>query len=341
MIVLPVMGQSFLKATKFAPTAADLSFIQRMELAAEGFSGFESEYDENGNCISGCAYPGIKIEDEIEYGQRVTDMAKAALLAQGINIDDPCLGQPCPGQTTPPTTTTVTPTTATPGTASVTINIPAPGTSTTAATSVSQTSYPPAGGTEARVPIYGPGSATAYNCADYNPDTPANLVIPVHANPLKANPVLVSSPFGARSVHKGSSYHRGLDLSGTTGTPVYATAAGTVVTVKYQGEGTKYGCGKYVEIQHDQGYKTQYCHLSQQNVTVGMRIAAGCKIGEVGNTGGAGMAPHLHYRINWTGSKDERSAVDAAPYLKPGKWRCKPGVAQRPNCKQHQHLQAK
>ena len=56
-------GAGLLKATKFPATFQDLSFKSRMDILADGYEGV-SEYDENGRCVSGCAYYGITLAEE-------------------------------------------------------------------------------------------------------------------------------------------------------------------------------------------------------------------------------------------------------------------------------------
>lgn len=75
------------------------------------------------------------------------------------------------------------------------------------------------------------------------------------------------------------------------GDTVVAAAAGKVTRVANEGN-TSYG--RWIEIDHGDGYRTRYAHLSTQTVTVGQTVAQGKKIGTVGTTGGS-SGPHLHY----------------------------------------------
>lgn len=70
-----------LQAQSFPKTFNDLSFTDRMALRAEGYAPFETEYDEQGRCISGCPYAGMTIEDEEEAVARLTDQAHRDLAA--------------------------------------------------------------------------------------------------------------------------------------------------------------------------------------------------------------------------------------------------------------------
>jgi murein DD-endopeptidase MepM/ murein hydrolase activator NlpD len=75
------------------------------------------------------------------------------------------------------------------------------------------------------------------------------------------------------------------------GDVVVAAAAGTVSRVENLGSRSY---GRWIEIDHGNGWKTRYAHLSVQRVSRGQRVAAGQTIGNVGNTGGSTGA-HLHH----------------------------------------------
>ena len=107
----------------------------------------------------------------------------------------------------------------------------------------------------------------------------------------------VSSYFGTRRAYNQgpyTSYHAGVDLRGSTGTPVYAPAAGTVVladqlTVR----------GNALMLDHGWGVLTGYWHLSQIEVKVGQQVAQGDLIARIGNTG-LSTGSHLHWEM-WVG----------------------------------------
>jgi len=107
----------------------------------------------------------------------------------------------------------------------------------------------------------------------------------------------ISSSFGIRNHPrlKVRRHHEGLDLSAPRGTPIYASADGTV---KYVGNAGGYG--KMVKIDHIYGYETRYGHMTKYVVRRGQTIKRGQKIGEVGNTG-LSTAPHLHYEVRYEG----------------------------------------
>lgn len=99
------------------------------------------------------------------------------------------------------------------------------------------------------------------------------------------------NPFGG----SGIEFHSGIDLKGSVGAPVLATADGTVKTAEWQG-----GFGKCVTLLHKFGYETIYGHLSEFNVTSGENVKTGDTIGYIGSTGRS-SGPHLHYEIKHNG----------------------------------------
>lgn len=91
--------------------------------------------------------------------------------------------------------------------------------------------------------------------------------------------------------------HKGVDYAAPQGTPVRATATGTVVHASRKG-----GYGHTVILQHGDRYSTLYAHLSQyrNGLSVGDQIFQGDVIGFVGSTGLA-TGPHLHYELRIDG----------------------------------------
>ncbi len=86
--------------------------------------------------------------------------------------------------------------------------------------------------------------------------------------------------------------HDGLDMIAPSGTPVLASADGTVTSVQRSSK----GLGNTVTVAHDGGYVTKYAHLSNIKVIKGRKIKKGTVIGSVGMSGKS-FAPHLHYEI--------------------------------------------
>ena len=117
-----------------------------------------------------------------------------------------------------------------------------------------------------------------------------------------------SSPYGYRVHPIGGDwrFHAGVDLSAPTGTPIYATRSGVVTTADYQ-EG---GAGNYVYINHQDGYKSVYMHMTHYIVSEGDWVVAGQVIGYCGSTGGS-TGPHLHFGIYYNGN-----SVNPAEYIK-------------------------
>jgi murein DD-endopeptidase MepM/ murein hydrolase activator NlpD len=89
----------------------------------------------------------------------------------------------------------------------------------------------------------------------------------------------------------GPDFHPGLDISADRGSPVFATANGTVV---HAGNAAAYG--KLVRIDHGFGLESRYGHLERIEIAVGAVVKRGDRIGTVGATGRA-TAPHLHYEV--------------------------------------------
>lgn len=125
------------------------------------------------------------------------------------------------------------------------------------------------------------------------------------------NPVDImkfSSGFGYRSAptRGASRNHKGLDIPGPVGTPIYATADGTIGRAQWVG-----GYGKFVEINHGNAVQTRYGHLSAMNVVPGQRIRKGDVLGYMGSTGRS-TGSHLHYEVRIAGE-----AINPTAFLSP------------------------
>ncbi|MDO5484161.1 MAG: M23 family metallopeptidase, partial [Desulfovibrionaceae bacterium] len=107
----------------------------------------------------------------------------------------------------------------------------------------------------------------------------------------------VSSSFGMRSspFGRGRKFHKGLDISNRTGTPIVATAQGTVILAARDG-----AYGNSVEIDHGGGIVTKYAHLQKFTVQSGQWVRRGQLIGNMGMSGRS-TGPHLHYEVRLNG----------------------------------------
>ncbi len=113
------------------------------------------------------------------------------------------------------------------------------------------------------------------------------------AMPVRAGSVRQTSGFGTRRDPRTGRQrmHNGVDWAGPQGTPILATASGTITHAGWRG-----GYGNTVIIQHDFGIETLYAHLHRINVNVGQRVSRGDRIGGMGTTGRS-TGVHLHYEI--------------------------------------------
>jgi len=110
----------------------------------------------------------------------------------------------------------------------------------------------------------------------------------------------VASGFGYRvdPVYKTIKFHAGLDFAAPQGTPIYATADGTVTTAGNTGN----GYGNHVVINHGYGYETLFGHMVRVKSRPGQKIRRGEVIGWVGSTGKS-TGPHCHYEVHKNGQK--------------------------------------
>ena len=111
--------------------------------------------------------------------------------------------------------------------------------------------------------------------------------------------------------------HKGTDFAARVGTPIIATASGTVTESTRRG-----GNGKYVKIKHNSTYSTQYLHMSRRNVKRGQYVKQGDVIGYVGMTGNTG-GPHVCYRF-WKNGRQVDPFREKLPAAEPMKKSIKP-----------------
>ena len=102
---------------------------------------------------------------------------------------------------------------------------------------------------------------------------------------------LTESGFVTQRIDEGGGVHPGLDIATPTGSYIRAAGAGIVSEV---GEDPTYG--KYVRIDHDNGYETLYAHASDTSVELGEEVRKNEVIALSGSTGES-TAPHLHFEI--------------------------------------------
>ena len=102
----------------------------------------------------------------------------------------------------------------------------------------------------------------------------------------------------------GSTFHEGVDIAGDYGTPISATAAGTVTQAGWVG-----GYGYLVEVKHADGIVSRYGHNSAVLVYEGQHVDQGSMIALMGSTGNS-TGPHCHYEVRIHGE-----AVDPMYFL--------------------------
>ena len=95
--------------------------------------------------------------------------------------------------------------------------------------------------------------------------------------------------------------HKGVDICAPAGTPIYASAGGTVTKAGYNKAGAGTGYGYSVIISHSGGYTTVYAHCLSLTVSAGQSVRQGQLIGYVGSTGRS-SGNHCHFEIRRSGS---------------------------------------
>ena len=106
----------------------------------------------------------------------------------------------------------------------------------------------------------------------------------------------ITSRFGAVESIRDHT-HKGIDIAATRGTPILATASGTVTFAGWSG-----GYGYLVKIDHGNGVETYYGHCSKLYVSAGDTVEAGEQIAAVGSTGNS-TGNHLHFEIRLNGKQ--------------------------------------
>ncbi len=137
------------------------------------------------------------------------------------------------------------------------------------------------------------GAATALGAGIANADVPGFY------NPFTAYPIT-----GTWQEHIDRGSLGGIDYGMGVGTALPAAGGGVVTNIPYNGTG-----GHTVTIQHDNGYRTQYMHLSQFSLASGTRVGMGAVVGLSGGAAGApgsgnSTGPHLHWHmVNPSGAR--------------------------------------
>jgi murein DD-endopeptidase MepM/ murein hydrolase activator NlpD len=106
-------------------------------------------------------------------------------------------------------------------------------------------------------------------------------------------PGSITSRFGHRTdpINGRKGFHEGVDMRGRSGQTIIATADGVVTKSRFNGS-----YGRYIEINHGNGYVTKFAHMKRILVKKGDKIKRGQAIGKVGSSGRS-TGPHLHYEI--------------------------------------------
>ncbi len=109
----------------------------------------------------------------------------------------------------------------------------------------------------------------------------------------------LTSPFGMRLHPLLGIYrmHNGVDMSCDAMTPIYASRSGYVTVTAYQEE----GAGNYVQLNHGDGYRSIYMHMTYYIVSMGEYVEQGQVIGYVGSSG-LSSGNHLHFGISYNGT---------------------------------------
>ncbi|MBW8349570.1 peptidoglycan DD-metalloendopeptidase family protein [Bacillus sp. IITD106] len=117
----------------------------------------------------------------------------------------------------------------------------------------------------------------------------------------------LSSGYGGRPQY---GYHLGIDIANSTGTPIYASAAGVVSISHFSPS-----YGNVVYVYHPQlNLTTVYAHMSQRSVSPGQHVSSGQQLGLMGNTGDS-HGSHLHFEVHH-GQWSYRGGVNPMPFLK-------------------------
>ncbi len=134
--------------------------------------------------------------------------------------------------------------------------------------------------------------------SSFGSGTTGNMIWPVpYSN------TCVTSSYKMRTLNGVTKQHNGIDICrdgvASYGSSIVAVKAGKVTTAYHSGYNG--GFGLYVVVDHGDGVKTYYAHMSRVNVNVGDYVTQGTKLGEIGNTGYS-FGAHLHFGLMINGS---------------------------------------
>ncbi len=142
----------------------------------------------------------------------------------------------------------------------------------------------------------------------YNLQTSERNLQQIHENLLavqtRPSGIPADGDFSSRFGWRWGRLHAGVDIANDVGTPIYSTAAGTIVMSEWHG-----AYGYCVKIDHGNGMETLYGHCSELLVDEGQRVRKGEMIALMGNTGRS-TGPHVHYEVYVDGE-----VVNPAHYL--------------------------
>jgi murein DD-endopeptidase MepM/ murein hydrolase activator NlpD len=119
--------------------------------------------------------------------------------------------------------------------------------------------------------------------------------------PIPRSPIWLVHPVAGRVGDffgpRGNRFHAGIDYPARSGTPVGSAGRGRVVSAGWDPS----GYGNLVVIEHPQGVRSMYAHLSRISVDRGQQVVAGSRVGDVGATGFS-TGPHLHFELRLGGA---------------------------------------
>jgi murein DD-endopeptidase MepM/ murein hydrolase activator NlpD len=183
----------------------------------------------------------------------------------------------------------------------------------------------PAGKYTARLVVSGAGVTrylrSALSVAAPAPAPPAAAPISLATTGSKVFPVQGPYSFGNEGARFGAGrpghVHQGQDIVAAEGLPVVSPVNGTVYSVAYQAS----GAGHYVVVAGADGRHYVFMHLQTGSIVVakGAPIAAGQRLGSVGNTG-ASEGPHLHFEIWVNGWWATKASAPIDPLLELQAW---------------------